>query len=79
MSVFFADTTYNFSKFPKRRAVTLNYKEFIAFENGFFFVYYERCGFFWRKIRRQIPLMKVCRANTNWERRGLLVKIEKYF
>jgi hypothetical protein len=36
ISVFFTVTTYNFSKVPKRPAITPNYKEFIASENGNF-------------------------------------------
>lgn len=73
--VLFTVTTYNFLKVSKRRAIIPNYKEFI---NGFF-VYCERCGFFWRKIRWQMPLMEVCKENAKWERRGILVKVEQYF
>jgi len=46
ITVFFTVTTCNFLKVPKRRAITPNYKEFFPSEDGFFFVYYERCGFF---------------------------------
>jgi hypothetical protein len=36
ISVFFTVTTYIFSKVPNRRAITPDYKEFIASEDGFF-------------------------------------------